>query len=102
TRPNRACGGREAPRKSVAGPLDETVTYCGASAKSRHSQCGCPAASGALAGVEGLEPPTPGFGDRCSSQLSYTPKADRGQTTDRVPLSTFSGQPDRYERERPS
>jgi hypothetical protein len=26
-----------------------------------------------LAGVEGLEPPTPGFGDRCSSQLSYTP-----------------------------
>ena len=21
-----------------------------------------------------LEPPTPGFGDRCSSQLSYTPK----------------------------
>jgi hypothetical protein len=22
---------------------------------------------GALAGVEGLEPPTPGFGDRCSS-----------------------------------
>ena len=28
-----------------------------------------------LAGVEGLEPPTPGFGDRCSSQLSYTPIA---------------------------
>src|SRR3954470_17382363 len=27
-----------------------------------------------VAGVEGLEPPTPGFGDRCSSQLSYTPK----------------------------
>ena len=27
-----------------------------------------------LAGVEGLEPPTPGFGDRCSDQLSYTPK----------------------------
>jgi hypothetical protein len=26
-----------------------------------------------LAGVEGLEPPTPGFGDRCSDQLSYTP-----------------------------
>src|SRR5262249_60307834 len=26
-----------------------------------------------LAGVEGLEPPTPGFGDRWSSQLSYTP-----------------------------
>ncbi len=27
-----------------------------------------------LAGVEGLEPPAPGFGDRCSGQLSYTPK----------------------------
>ena len=26
-----------------------------------------------LAGVEGLEPPTPGFGDQCSSHLSYTP-----------------------------
>jgi hypothetical protein len=26
------------------------------------------------AGLEGLEPPTPGFGDRCSSQLSYRPK----------------------------
>ena len=25
--------------------------------------------------MEGLEPPTPGFGDRCSSQLSYTPNA---------------------------
>ena len=33
--------------------------------------------SRALAGVEGLEPPTPGFGDRCSSQLSYTPAARR-------------------------
>src|SRR5690606_2519528 len=29
-----------------------------------------------LAGVEGLEPPTPGLGDRCSSQLSYTPSAE--------------------------
>src|SRR4051794_18948611 len=29
----------------------------------------------AVAGVEGLEPPTPGFGDRCSNQLSYTPLA---------------------------
>ena len=27
-----------------------------------------------MAGEEGLEPPTPGFGDRCSNQLSYTPK----------------------------
>ena len=28
----------------------------------------------ALAGVEGLEPPTRGFGDRCSPKLSYTPR----------------------------
>ena len=26
-----------------------------------------------MAGAEGLEPPTPGFGDPCSSQLSYAP-----------------------------
>jgi hypothetical protein len=26
-----------------------------------------------LAGVEGLEPPAGGFGDRCSTKLSYTP-----------------------------
>jgi hypothetical protein len=26
-----------------------------------------------MAGVEGLEPAALGFGDRCSSQLSYTP-----------------------------
>ena len=26
-----------------------------------------------LAGAEGLEPPTAGFGDRCSNQLSYAP-----------------------------
>src|SRR6478672_9535077 len=32
-----------------------------------------------VAGVEGLEPPTPGFGDRCSGQLSYTPPEARPQ-----------------------
>ncbi len=30
-----------------------------------------------VAGVEGLEPPASGFGDRRSSQLSYTPAAPR-------------------------
>src|SRR6185312_5520291 len=30
-----------------------------------------------MAGEEGLEPPTPGFGDRCSNQLSYTPTERR-------------------------
>lgn len=27
-----------------------------------------------LAGAEGFEPPTHGFGDHCSTWLSYTPK----------------------------
>jgi hypothetical protein len=27
-----------------------------------------------MAGAIGLEPTTPGFGDRCSTRLSYTPK----------------------------
>ena len=26
-----------------------------------------------MAGQEGIEPPTPGFGDRCSAKLSYWP-----------------------------
>src|SRR5512135_3273258 len=39
-----------------------------------------------VAGVEGLEPPTPGFGDRCSSQLSYTPIAYSNETA--LPFSS--------------
>src|SRR5438067_4407540 len=41
-----------------------------------------------LAGVEGLEPPTPGFGDRCSSQLSYTPIGDDNDRLTRSPSSS--------------
>src|SRR5215472_4079137 len=37
----------------------------------------CPHARTTLAGQEGLEPPTAGFGDRDSSQLSYCPVAAR-------------------------
>src|SRR3954471_22113331 len=48
------------------------------------SQCArCSRRASALAGVEGLEPPTPGFGDRCSNQLSYTPP--RALLTPRLP-----------------
>ena len=31
--------------------------------------------TGKVAGVEGLEPPTIGFGDRCSTNSNYTPNA---------------------------
>ena len=34
--------------------------------------------SACLAGAEGLEPPTGGFGDHCSTKLSYTPTRCRG------------------------
>jgi hypothetical protein len=34
-----------------------------------------------VAGVEGFEPPTIGFGDRCSTNWNYTP-ADRLNYTD--------------------
>ena len=52
-----------------------------------------------LAGVEGLEPPTPGFGDRCSSQLSYTPSCPfvstvPGRPKSRGPAPVFSLHPE--------
>src|SRR6185437_9866583 len=42
-------------------------------ALSAGSRRGSPRVTGRLAGQEGLEPPTAGFGDRDSSQLSYCP-----------------------------
>ena len=36
-----------------------------------------------LAGAEGLEPPTAGFGDRCSTKLSYGPLSGRFEGVDR-------------------
>src|SRR5207244_631499 len=42
---------------------------------------GSPPRRPARAGQEGLEPPTAGFGDRCSAKLSYCPSGvgpDRG------------------------
>lgn len=41
----------------------------------------CRGISGKLAGAEGLEPPTSGFGDRRSSQLSYAPTEPRQADT---------------------
>lgn len=34
-----------------------------------------------MAGEEGFEPPTCGFGDRCSSQLNYSPLYKQEFTT---------------------
>ena len=48
------------PHQTVATPDDELPKICASSLKTQESKM-------SLAGVEGLEPPTPGFGDRCSS-----------------------------------
>ena len=42
-----------------------------------------------VAGVGGLEPPTCGFGDRCSSQLSYTPVKAPTTMQDYMPIFTI-------------
>jgi hypothetical protein len=39
-----------------------------------------------LAGVEGLEPPTIGFGDRCSTNSNYTPVVFNSQILLTLPL----------------
>src|SRR5436309_1699371 len=71
-RPNESFLGVRSPRKSVTGPLGDGASYC---SSIRTSTGGARLSRPCrLAGVEGLEPPTPGFGDRCSSQLSYTPR----------------------------
>src|SRR6185312_14910330 len=45
-----------------------------------------------LAGVEGLEPPASGFGDRRSSQLSYTPARQAGGSANRAaPVTVHAG-----------
>src|SRR5919198_5316551 len=46
-----------------------------------------------LAGPEGLEPPTPGFGDRCSTKLSYGPMRDVvvGRTATRASIAERAG-----------
>jgi hypothetical protein len=86
-RPTGPFVGNSAGGSPIPGRQARPVTYSRQPAKSSRFDC----RQVPLAGVEGLEPPTPGFGDRCSSQLSYTPKQTteyRGQTTDKVPLST--------------
>jgi hypothetical protein len=62
------------PRKSVTGPLGDARFL-----KLRQPDVNrrIKITEQALAGVERLELTTPGFGDRCSSQLSYTPNAPR-------------------------
>jgi hypothetical protein len=45
--------------------------------KSTSNPPNLPNTSAMLAGVEGFEPPTPGFGVRCSSRWSYTPADTR-------------------------
>jgi hypothetical protein len=44
-----------------------------------------------LAGEEVLEPPTPGFGDRCSNQLSYTPRRAALADLTKLGYSAHSG-----------
>ena len=42
-----------------------------------------------LAGQEGLEPPTSGFGDRCSTKLSYWPIQKTKKREDQQPAYRF-------------
>src|SRR6202007_449208 len=46
-----------------------------------------------LAGQEGLEPPTTGFGDRDSGQLSYCPLPDGLTSIDLLKPSAAAGSP---------
>src|SRR5262249_61617025 len=61
--------GVRSPRKSGTRAASDETSYC----RSRRPSS-APLRAVGLAGVEGLEPPTPGFGDRGSDQLSYHPK----------------------------
>ena len=56
-------------------------------------------AAGELAGEVGLEPTTPGFGDRYSSRLSYTPAVRTAAVDDAIcslhlPQNTATGKTD--------